>query len=191
MTRQEIQRKIATFGAMDRDLTERMAAMYGKPNVAGPTFSEPEKVAYARAKQLLNGSGDRLLPDRRPGGSEAEIQIERQAVRLVLAALQKEENALAAIETAERVEALSPEWRTICRKWVLAAAGFHRLELRAEAFIDAAGGEARFLLPLTHLIGSGAEIGIRGETFETIAQAAIAEGVASESEIQKEQNAKG
>lgn len=184
LTRAEIRRKAAAFDAMDRELTERLAAMYGKPSIASPAFSEPEKAAYSRAKQLLNGSGDRLLPDRRGGHSESEIRLERDAVRLVVAALQREDVALAAIETAERVEALSPEWRGLCRKWILAAAAFYKLEQRAQEFIDAAG-EARFLLPLTHLVGTGAEIDVRGETFRTLAKAAIAEGIVRADELER------
>lgn len=189
LTRAEIRRQSAVFSELDRDLTEQLAAMFD--GGAGEVVSGRDAAARARAKQLLNGHGHILPTMAAAGQTEAEIFIERDAIRLILDALQREDTAVEAIETTEWVIAHAAEWQAIARAWVLAAVSLQKLEARAKSFIDKAAFHAPpGVLALTEYVGRGAEIFVPDASLDITIAAAVAEGVVSQSEIQKAQNAK-
>ena len=190
LTHQVIREKLASLNTMDADLTSRLAAMYGQPGSSGPAPAALDRAEKTRdrARALLNGAGH-LVPPAPSADGEAPLFAERDAVRLAISALMREDAEEAAVEAQQRAEALRPEWERLVRAWTSAAATFAAVDTRAEAFLEA-NREARFL-SLSDLIGQGAISG-RGDTLETVIKAAIAEGVVSEAEIRKaKQHAKG
>lgn len=192
LTHQVIREKLASLNTMDADLTSRLAAMYGQPGSSGPAPAALDRAEKTRdrARALLNGAGH-LVPPAPSADGEAPLFAERDAVRLAISALMREDAEEAAVEAQQRAEALRPEWERLAHEWVIAVAALAAVDTRASAFVDENAGVS-FGLALTRWIGFGINLEVRGDSIETIIKAAIAESIVSESEIRKaKQHAKG
>jgi hypothetical protein len=190
LTRDVIRGKLAALNTMDADLTRRLALLYGKPSSGSAPFDAAHgEKTRDRARSLLNGAGHILEKSPGAAAGETDLFAEREAVRLALSALQREDLEAASVEAQQLAEKLRPGWEKICRGFVIKAAEFTALAAQAEAFIDAAG-EARFALAMAHLVGRGADIDLgRGESVATLIKYALAEKLVTDAEIRKAQHA--
>ena len=167
LTRAELKRLYLEWDAVDRGLTERLAQMFlnGQSGAGIGAASDRDTKARARAAQLLNGHGKRVLGSKvTEGQTEVALFEERQAVRVILASLTARDTESAAIEAQKRAEQAKPAYLALVREWLAAAQKFAHAEQRAQDFLDALGGGVSELLPLTGVIGCGAQIEARGRT---------------------------
>jgi hypothetical protein len=188
LARATIRAEITKFTEREHELTERAAALCAAGRGgSGPPISERDRAVRERARNMLNGHGS-LMPSLPTETSEAEILAEREAVRLVLATLQRADVEAATIQAAQWAQAHAAEWRSVVRDWAIAARRFEAVEARAQAFLESAG-DARHALPLSWLpIGTGAEVDLycMSSVDEVLAKI-VEDGAATRSDLKRAQ----
>jgi hypothetical protein len=120
--------------------------------------TERAEAVRNRALSLMNGhSPDGIrLPPATPRRQQIEVEIE--ALDLVLDALSKKELVARAAEAAAFALQHGEEWAALCRDTLLTATRLGALEARAQAWRQNLGGAVPATLPLAAFIGTGRSI---------------------------------
>ena len=162
--RAEIDALIAKYSATELRLTNQLASAYNTGIDRGIEMPQQEfaKRARDRAEQILDGSeidealpvadqkgppkkkklSDLILPPAQKdqaGPGAVRLHLEREAVRIILRALNHQRIEAEAAAALKRAEALEPEYKRIRRDWTLALARLTATGDRLDAFREAAG----------------------------------------------------
>jgi len=133
----------------------------------------------------MNGATppEMLLP---PAASrEQAIDVEREAIDYVLRTLSSHELLALDREGEQWAAEYASAWKALCKQIVLMAAKLETLEERARKMLESAPGWPIHGLAMGRTIGSGSSILGIGDPLGEMKQAAIAEGIVSESEIRR------
>jgi hypothetical protein len=195
LTVAEIGRLTAEFDRRDRELAEEQAARFsaaeaGQPQER-PRTDRAEEVR-GRALEMLNGYAPAGLKRAPPISRDQEIEIDREAIAIVRAALsQKELEARAAEAVAFALEH-GDEWEALCRDIILAATRLGALEKRAIEWRQKLGPAVPSTLPLATFIGTGRSIvGVAWGTdpLSRPREAALQAKIVTKTEIKAAENA--
>src|SRR5438094_481376 len=113
LTLTEVRRQHAHYEGKRQAITAELAALF-KARLAGAKepvrLTDHEKLARARAREMLNGHASTVLNLPEPTDSEERLQIERDAIGLILRGLESHEAVARAAEAVRWVEANRSAW---------------------------------------------------------------------------------
>lgn len=182
LVRSEIRAQMLRYTEIERDLTNRLADMFKNGRGGGPINNRLAS-AQDRARQMLNGSAHILPPAvTSTTGDEQGLQIEREAVRIILTALQKQDTEAETIEATEWAMKNLSAWHVICRDRILAAVRLKDANARIDTFLEGLTGPRRDALPIAY---SWWEID------EDLITRAIKDGVVTAADIARARRGKG
>jgi hypothetical protein len=192
LTAAEVRRQAAIYGEKRRAVIGELADIHAARLKGAPEpvrLSDHTKHARARAVEMLNGHAASFLKLPEPVDREAALLVERDAIDIILKALQGHEATARAADAVAWVQGHKAEWTVLCRDIVVTAVRLAALEGRAREMLhqlpDWAPG-----LPMGAVIGSGQSI-YEGDTEDPTREArraAVEQGVVTASEIRKAQN---
>jgi hypothetical protein len=169
----EIARLTGVYNTQRQGHCVELAALFSAAE-AGQPESQPAapraEMVRGRAVELLNGfapAGLKLPP---AASRRQELEIEIEALDLVLDALSKKENVARAEEAAAFAVDHGEAWAAICRDVLLCATRLGALEARAIAWRQKLAGVTPASLPLARYIGHGRPLGA-GELSRAITEA--------------------
>ena len=194
LTRANIRQRIAKLRAREIELTEQLALLY-KSGKSGTVSGVSPRVrgVHEFARQYLDGAGDLLPPLPADDIGDVGVQLEREGVRAALAILQSADLQAAAVEAAQKAVTANPEWQSLVRDWVIAAARWNAVEERAAAFRKTVGVDVMNAVSSGHLaVGTGGEIDLHrwhewlgDHTIVDVAKDAIELGIVSKSDVDR------
>jgi hypothetical protein len=161
LTVAEISRLTGEYNRRRHECTEQLAALFsaaeaGQPEER-PQTGRAEEVR-ALAVEILNGFAPPGMKRAPPNSRKAQLEVERDAIDLVLAALSTKELAARAEEAAEFAVEHGAEWEALCRDIVLCAVRLGALERRAIEWRQKLGPAVPSSLPMAGFIGTGRSI---------------------------------
>jgi hypothetical protein len=160
LTVAEIGRLVGEFYRQRHAYTEELAALFsaseaGQPEER-PRTDRAEEVR-GRALEMLNGYAPAGLKHAPPRSRQQELEINVEAIDIVLSALAQKELVATAAESAAFALEHGDEWAELCRDILLTAARLGALEKRAVEW----RANLRVIpasLPLAQFIGTGRSI---------------------------------
>jgi hypothetical protein len=189
----EVRRQTAEYNQRRQKIAAELASLFAARKAGAPVEQPlPDHVlaARSRAKELLNGHAPASLTLPPAVTREQELNVERDAIDIVLRILSQSEIAARAAAAVEWVAAHAAEWKGIAREIVLHALRLQALEQRLERL----GAEAPDFaqgLPLTQHIGFGrfSLLAWNGEDpLRELRADALAEGVVTPIDVRKAQD---
>jgi hypothetical protein len=189
LTLAQAQKQIREYDARRRAICDELASLYATrlaAKGAGPApISDQEKKARERARTMLNGSTPSWLDAPPSAERENELVIERDALDLVLRALNDHRVIAEAAEELSWTEAHRKEWAALCKEIILTRLHLEALERKAEKFVEQHRSAP---LPLRQFIGDGPFTDPVYPSLKRPLDEAIREGVITQGDLKKASN---
>jgi hypothetical protein len=190
-TSAEVNRQVLEYSACRAEVVRELAAIFaarqaGKAPAPAP-LPEPTRKARERAKAMLNGHSPASFVIPSSISRESELEIEREALDLVLGVLVKSEVAARAAEAIQWAREHAGEWRRVCRELLLCACRLRALEEHAANMVNIMSHGATDV-PLTEFVGRGLQIEIPGDNLDNAITAGLRERIVTGAEIKDAKN---
>jgi hypothetical protein len=161
LTVAEIGRLVGEYYRQRRERTEQLAALFSAAEAGQPEErprTDRAEEARSRALQMLNGFAPADLKHAPPISRKQELEIEVEAIDIVLSALSQKELVARAAEAAEFALEHGAEWEALCRDIILTATRLGALERQAIEWRQKLGPAVPATLPMARFIGTGRSI---------------------------------
>ena len=139
LTAAEIARQLTHYGRRRDEATAELASIFAARQDGSSPQPQPipdqVRRARERAKQLLNGQSPASLNLPAAVGRESELELERDALDIVITALRQTETAARAAESVIWMEQHAAEWVGLCRQRLLTAIRLEALERRSNEML--------------------------------------------------------
>ena len=126
-----LDKKVAGLRDRDRTLLAEQIKLERAGASPAPGKAIPE--AQQLARQYLNGFGE-LLPELEPSGRLYQLRIERDAIRIAVDTLGREEMRARAVALATMIQEKGDVWRDVVRERAFAILALRKANQRAESF---------------------------------------------------------
>jgi hypothetical protein len=157
----EIGRLTGEYNRLRRERTEELAALSSAAEAGQPEErprTDRAEEGRGRALEMLNGYAPSSMKRAPPNSRKAELEIDVEAIDIVLSALAQKELVATAAESAAFALEHGAEWEALCRDILLTFTRAQALEKRAVEFRQKLGPAVPATLPMAQFIGTGRSI---------------------------------